>query len=370
MIAVDDEAFLSEAVDLARRGVGNVEPNPPVGAVLVNGGVIVGRGWHAAYGGPHAEVAALRDAGTNARGATLYVTLEPCSTHGKTPPCVAAVREAGITRVVVGCVDPNPRHRGASIAMLRAANVTVDVASPEIDVRLLARFRRHLDSARPFVIAKWAETLDGRIATRTGASRWITGEPARARAHVLRGHVDAIVVGRGTVEQDDPRLTARPPGPRVARRVVFDRDLRSPDGWCAAGDGGPPITFVHGSHASSDRRRVWLQRGAELIAVDDVDPPSQVRAALVELRSRGIERLLVEGGPTLLGSFHDARVIDQVVVFIAPKLFGGEAARPALGGRGVARVEQSVRFDGGRWEIVGEDVLFTAFVAPADGGPS
>lgn len=364
MTANDDACFLREATELARRGIGNVEPNPPVGAVLVKDGVVVGRGYHAAYGDAHAEVVAIRAAGANAYGATLYVTLEPCSTHGKTPPCVAAVIEAGIERVVVKCVDPNPRHRGAGVDMLRAAGIRVDSSPGDADEEgLLKRFRQHVDSTRPFVIAKWAETLDGRIATRIGESKWISSEASRRRVHDLRGHVDAIVVGRGTVERDDPLLTARPPGPRCARRVVFDRMLASPVTWRAVREGGPPITFVHGVRAPEQRRRDWAARGVDLIEVGDREPVDQVKSALALLRLRGVGRLLIEGGPTLLGSFHDARVIDQVVVFVAPKLFGGAGAPSPIGGRGVDTVEEGLRFEWVRWETLTDDAVFTGFVA-------
>ncbi len=356
-------ARLDEAVRLARRGVGEVEPNPPVGAVVVRDGEVVGRGWHARYGGRHAEVAALEDAGERARGATMVVTLEPCSTTGKTPPCVDATLAAGVTRVVVGAIDPNPRHAGRGLSLLRDAGV--EVVGPLEDPAsegLLARFRRHLDSGRAFVIAKWAATLDGRIATRGGESRWISGEESRARVHELRGRVDAIAVGRGTVDADDPSLTARPPGPRAPRRVVFDRSLRLRDDWRALADGGPEVLLVHGPEAPADRRAALADRGATLVEVVG-DAPSAAAAAVRALRERGVERLLVEGGPTLLGAFLDAEVVDRVAVFVAPKVFGGDAPG-AVGGAGILRIADGPTFEDGGWSVRGADALYEGFVAP------
>ena len=353
---------LAEAVELAGRGVGDVEPNPPVGCVVVARGEVVGRGWHAWYGGPHAEVAALAEAGDRARGATLVVTLEPCSTSGKTPPCVDAVRRAGVARVVVGATDPNPKHRGRGIDRLREAGVEVAPALEDPAARaLLTRFERHLGSGRAFVIAKWAATLDGRVATRDGDSKWISGAASRARVHELRGRVDAVAVGRGTVDADDPRLTARPPGPRAPRRVVFDRRLTHRDDWVAWSDDGPGVIVVHGPDADPARAARLVERGAELVPIDAGDDAEFARVATVALRERGVERLLVEGGAALLGSFFDARVVDRVAVFLGPKVFGG-AAPAAIGGVGVARVADAPRFVDGRWEIVGDDAWYRAFV--------
>ncbi|MFG0317229.1 MAG: bifunctional diaminohydroxyphosphoribosylaminopyrimidine deaminase/5-amino-6-(5-phosphoribosylamino)uracil reductase RibD [Planctomycetota bacterium JB042] len=355
-------ARLDEAVRLARRGAGEVEPNPPVGAVVIRDGEVVGRGWHGWYGGPHAEVAALAEAGDRSRGATLVVTLEPCSTTGKTPPCVDATVAAGIARVVVGATDPNPRHAGRGMSLLRESGVEVvgPVAHPASE-GLLARFRRHLDSGRAFVIAKWAATLDGRIATRGGESRWISGEESRARVHELRGRVDAIAVGRGTVDADDPSLTARPPGARVPRRVVFDRRLRLRDDWRALSDGGPEVLLVHGPEAPADRRAALAARGATLVEVSG-DAPAAVAAAVGVLRERGVERLLVEGGPTLLGAFLDAEVVDRVAVFVAPKVFGGDAPG-AVGGAGILRIADGPAFEDGAWSVRGEDAVYEGFVA-------
>lgn len=352
------------ACELALRGVGEVEPNPPVGAVVVRDGRVIGRGWHAHYGGPHAEVVALAEAGEGARGATVVVTLEPCSTVGKTPPCVDAVLAAGVTRVVVAAADPNPRHGGRGLSLLRERGVDVvgPLGTPDA-VGLLSRFRRHLGSDRAYVVAKWASTLDGRVATRSGESRWISGEAARARVHRLRGRVDGIAVGRGTLDADDPSLTARPPGPRTPRRIVFDRRLTMRADWCGFTDGGPELVLIHGPDADPARRDDLLARGATLLQVGDGDLSSVAAAAARELRAHGIERILLEGGPTLLGAFFDAGIVDRVLVFVAPKVFGG-AAPTAVGGKGVERIVDAPRFEKPRWDLAGDDAVFEAFVAP------
>jgi len=215
--------FMRRALDLARHGEGYVEPNPMVGCVIVRGGEIVGEGWHSRYGGPHAEIEALRVAGDKAAGATLYVTLEPCNHAGKTPPCTRALIEARLSRVVVGCQDPSPQVAGRGLAALRAAGLPLEVGPLAEQARqLIAPFAKLVTKRRPWIIAKWAMTLDGKLATHTGSSQWVSNSQSRAVAHRLRGRVDAVLVGRGTLEQDDPLLTARPSGARTAIRIVLD----------------------------------------------------------------------------------------------------------------------------------------------------
>ncbi|MCH2222645.1 MAG: bifunctional diaminohydroxyphosphoribosylaminopyrimidine deaminase/5-amino-6-(5-phosphoribosylamino)uracil reductase RibD, partial [Dechloromonas sp.] len=214
---------MSRAFELARQGLGHVEPNPMVGCVIVLRGEIVGEGWHRRFGGPHAEVAAIAAAGKNARQATAFVSLEPCCFTGQTPPCTGALIDAGVAKVVIGCCDPNPKVAGGGVAQLRAAGIEVIVGLLEEEARqLIAPFSKLVTRKRPWVIAKWAMTLDGKLATRAGASQWISGEASRTVVHQLRGRVDAILAGRGTAILDDPLLTARPPGPRIATRVVLD----------------------------------------------------------------------------------------------------------------------------------------------------
>ncbi len=358
-----DVHFMQEAAALAARGSGEVEPNPLVGALVVRDGQAVGRGHHPYYGGPHAEIVALQEAGDRARGGTLYVTLEPCSTSGKTPACTEAVLRAGVRRVVFGTIDPSPRHAGRGLEYLRARGVEVSgPAGPESVEPLLARFRRHLASDRPYVIAKWAMTLDGKVATRTGDSHWISGRRSRALVHRLRGRVDGILVGRGTVEADDPRLTARRGGPMVARRIVLDRTLRLPAAWGALHDGGPPVVVVHGEQAPPERRAALHQLGAELVCVAEPEDTGFLLAALGALRQRRVERLLVEAGPRLLGSFADARCVDQVLVFVGTQVLGGALAPGPVGGLGAERLGGGLQLEGGSWDLSGEDAVFRAFV--------
>ena len=353
--------LMLEAVVLARRGVGQVEPNPPVGALVVRDGKIVGRGWHSYYGGPHAEVEALRSAGEQARGATLLVTLEPCSTHRKTPPCTDAILEAGIRAVVIGAGDLDPRNARTGVEILKSRGV--EVVGPIADASaeaLLVRFREHLELERPYVVCKWAMTLDGKIATRSGDSRWISGEESRALVHQWRGRVDGIVVGSGTVKADLPRLTARPPGPLLATRVVLDRSLSTPLGWPALEDGGTPVLLVHDSNADPERVRRLQAAGAETLEIAAED--QFLRQTLKTLRARGLRRLLVEGGSGLLGAFHDEKVVDQIMVFVGPKLFGGDLAPSAVAGIGRERVAESVEFEAASWRTLGDDAVFEAMI--------
>jgi diaminohydroxyphosphoribosylaminopyrimidine deaminase / 5-amino-6-(5-phosphoribosylamino)uracil reductase len=220
-----DEQFLSRALELAEQGRGYVEPNPMVGCVIVRDGKVIGEGWHEKFGGPHAEINALSKVDDAARGAELFVSLEPCCHHGKTPPCVEAVINAGIARIVVGAVDPNPQVTGQGIARLREAGINVDVCENHRTAqKLIAPFAKHITTGQPWVIAKWAMTLDGKLATHTGSSQWISSEASRQLVHKIRGQMDAILIGRVTAERDDPQLTARPAGPRTATRIVLDSE--------------------------------------------------------------------------------------------------------------------------------------------------
>lgn len=356
--------LVEQALASAAAGRGRVEPNPCVGAVVARDGAVIGRGAHLVYGGPHAEVAALADAGPRARGATVVVTLEPCSTAGKTPACTDALIRAGVARVVYAAVDPNLRHAGRAAAILGAAGIEVEGPVAESAAApLLERFRGHLASERPFVVAKWAMTLDGRVATTAGESRWITSEAARARVHELRGTADGIAVGRGTVERDDPELTARPPGPRRPFRIAFDRELRVPRSWRALRDGGAPVLLVHAAGAGAPARAEFDELGVERIEVAGERTDALfAAAALAALRARGVERLLVEGGPRLLGALLDARAIDRVHAFVGPAVFGGVGAPPAILGAGRAAIGDALAFEAGGWEILGPDALFSGFV--------
>lgn len=341
-----DESWMARALTLAERGRGHVEPNPLVGAVVVRAGLVVGEGWHQRYGGPHAEVHALQAAGTAAQGATLYVTLEPCCHHGKTPPCTDAVLRAGITRVVAAMPDPFPQVSGRGLELLRAAGVAVEVGLGEAAAcQLNAPYLTLLRHNRPYVHLKWAMTLDGKIATHSGDSKWISNETSRRRVHELRGRVDAVLVGVGTVLADDPLLTARPPGPRRATRIVLDSRGRTPlTAQLLRTAGDAPVLIA----AALPRPEV----GVEVLPLPG-DGGVSVPALLAELGRRRMTNLLVEGGATVLGSFLDAGLVDEVHVFVAPVLAGGRNALSPVGGRGVDRIADALRLT--RYTITDSD---------------
>jgi diaminohydroxyphosphoribosylaminopyrimidine deaminase/5-amino-6-(5-phosphoribosylamino)uracil reductase len=336
------EDAMRRAIELARRGIGLVEPNPPVGAVVVDDQLrLVGEGWHERFGGPHAEVQALTQSGPAARGKTLFVTLEPCCHFGKTPPCVDAIIAAGVRRVVVGMQDPFPQVAGQGIARLREAKIDVDVGFLEPEARRLAApFCKLVETGLPYVHAKWAMSLDGRIAARTGQSKWISNEASRAVAHKLRGRMDAIAIGIGTALADNPLLTARPAGLRVATRIVFDSEARLPlESQLVRTVGTASLLVVVGPRAPTEGVSRLRGQGVEVFeggshdSANGGDSPDP-RAILAELGRRRMTNILVEGGSQLLGAFFDAQLIDEVHVFIAPKLLGGEAARSPLAGSG------------------------------------
>ncbi len=337
---------MRRALAEAERGRGAVEPNPMVGAVVVRDGKAVGVGHHAFFGGPHAEVNALREAGEAARGATLYVTLEPCCHQGKTPPCTDGVIAAGIGRVVVAMADPFPKVDGGGIALLKKAGIAVDLGIDTAKARRLnAPYLKRLETALPFVTAKWAMTLDGKIATASGQSAWISGPRSRALVHELRGRVDAILVGIGTALADDPMLTARPPGPRTPARVVLDSAGRLPlTGKLARSAREVPVWLAVTEKAPIDRVEKLEELGCEILKVSaDQHGNVSILPLLKELGRRGLTNLLVEGGSQVLGAFLDARQIDAVDVFIAPIIAGGRHAFAPIAGLGVASMNEAFR---------------------------
>lgn len=369
----DDQAVMRHALQLATCGEGLVEPNPQVGAVIVDDRrELIAAGYHQQFGGPHAEIHAIRAAGERCRGADLFVTLEPCSHFGKTPPCADAVIAAGLRRVVIGCPDPAPHVAGGGVARLRAAGIAVEVGvCQEEAARLIAPFRTLQLQHRPWVHAKWAMTVDGHIATRTGHSRWISCEQSRATVHQLRGRMDAIITAAGTVRADNPLLTARPPGPRTALRVVLDATGTSltPDTqlWQTAGEA--PVLALVTDRAAAAQVTALREAGIEVLLV----PAEHVTAAnrplirpdfvLQELGRRQYTHALLEGGGGLLGSFFDAQRIDELHVFIAPKLIGGQQAIAPIGGTGLARIPETANLTRVRCQPSGTDLLLQADVA-------
>jgi diaminohydroxyphosphoribosylaminopyrimidine deaminase/5-amino-6-(5-phosphoribosylamino)uracil reductase len=342
------------ALEEAARGVGRTSPNPAVGAVLVRGGRVVGRGHHARAGGPHAEIVALRQAGAAAHGADLYTTLEPCDHFGRTPPCSVAVIEAGVRRVFIGSRDPNPLVNGKGTSRLRRAGVEV-VAGPlrtECDA-LNAPWFRFIASSRPFVTLKVAATLDGRIATAGGDSRWVSGPAARAWVHRLRDQVDAVLVGRGTAQADDPRLTARRPGGagRDPLRVVLDTELRLPATLRLFRQRSAARTLV--LHAA--RRERDLGPRVDLLRCARGPGGIDLGDALARLADRGVVHLLVEGGGAVAASLLFAGLVDRLALVLAPKVLGGGISWS--GGAGPARMADALRLRDLTVERLGDDLL-------------
>jgi diaminohydroxyphosphoribosylaminopyrimidine deaminase/5-amino-6-(5-phosphoribosylamino)uracil reductase len=333
--------------------------------VVVRDGTVVGEGWHEEYGGPHAEVNALRAAGADAGGGTLYVSLEPCCHEGKTPPCTEAIIDAGIARVVVASDDPTEKASGRGLGILRDEGIEVTVAGGEVAAaaRLLNQaFRKHARSGRPWVLFKSAMTLDGKVATVTGDSKWISGEDSRAQAHRFRASVDAVVVGIGTALADDPQLTARIDGVhRQPRRVVFDSLARLPlDSQLVSMASELPVTVVVSRAAPRAATDALEMAGAEVIVATGGNEQARVRSALDQLGAEGVTSILLEGGPHLAGAFFDAGEIDEVRLFLAPVLLGGRTARDPLEGEGVERIEDALRALTLDCERVGDDLLISA----------
>jgi diaminohydroxyphosphoribosylaminopyrimidine deaminase/5-amino-6-(5-phosphoribosylamino)uracil reductase len=351
------------ALRLAARGRGRTSPNPPVGAVVVKGGRVVGQGWHRAAGLPHAEVNALQAAGRAAKGATLYVTLEPCNHHGRTPACTGAVLEAGINRVVYGQNDPNPRVAGGGAATLAAAGIEVSQVLAADCLRFNEAWTKWVTTGLPFATLKGAASLDGRIAAAGGDSKWISCEASRRLAHRLRSENDAILVGIGTALADDPQLTCRTSKGRDPLRVVLDSKLRLPP--TARMLSCPGTTLVACAQGASRRRRGALERaGAEVLEVP-AGPSGRVGlgALFVALGRRGVVSVLIEGGSEVNAGVLDAGLVDKLVLFLAPKLIGGREAVGLVGGAGVTSVAQGRQLRIDRVRRVGCDLLIEAYPA-------
>ncbi len=351
-----DRCWLQKAIELAMRGEGQVEPNPMVGCVIARGDQLISEGWHAIFGGPHAEAIALQEATAPLLDATLYVTLEPCCHHGKTAPCSDAIIASGIRRVVIADMDPSPQVNGAGCRQLQAAGIEVHQGLLQEQARSqLAPFRKGIRCGIPWVIAKWAMTLDGRIATRTGSSQWISSEASRQVVHQLRGRVDAIIVGRGTVIADDPLLTARPPGPRTPLRVVVSNQGTIPaDSRLLQTAREFPLLVTCGPQADLAERTRLENAGCEVLQVDA--PGNTIQELLQHLGSQQMTNVLVEGGSGLLGSFRDGNHVDEVHVFMAPKLVGGERAPGPLGGIGSEDMAEALSLENSQVTTLENDI--------------
>jgi diaminohydroxyphosphoribosylaminopyrimidine deaminase/5-amino-6-(5-phosphoribosylamino)uracil reductase len=363
-----DHLHLARAIEIAEYGRGRTSPNPVVGAVVVKDGQVLGEGWHAQVGGPHAEREALAACGgADTRGATMYVSLEPCCHHGRTPPCTEAILQAGITRVVVASDDPSEKAAGRGLGILRDEGVEVTVDDGDLALRARRAnqpFRKHARSGRPWVMFKSAMSLDGKVATRTGDSKWISGEDSRVLAHAWRAQSDAVVVGIGTALSDDPRLTARGQDfPRQPRRIVFDSEGRLPlQSMLVRGARELPLTVVVSRAAPRSATDGLEAAGAEVLVATGANQPARVRSALDQLGAAGITSILLEGGPRLAGAFFDSGEVDEMRLFIAPVIVGGASARDPLEGEGVEQIAEATRALSLECTLVAGDALLIARV--------
>ena len=357
------------ALRLARSALGRVSPNPAVGAVLVKEGRVIGSGWTQPPGGAHAEMVALREAGDQANGATMYVTLEPCPHYGRTPPCTSAIIAAGVAEVRIAKLDPNPKVDGGGKRALQSAGirVTVGLQDGENDweaQRIIEAFAKHITTRLPFLTAKFAVSLDGKMATSTGESQWISGEESRLEAHRLRAECDAVIVGIGTVLADDPWLTARMAlgsgvSPVQPLRVVVDSRARLPAGARMLQQEGHTLVAV--ADAPPDRRNALVTAGAEVVALPGPDGRVDLPALMRLLGERDVTSVLVEGGAQLLGAIFDGHLVDKVVAFVAPVVIGGGLAPSPVAGRGAFKLAEAMRLRDVRHRAVGDDMMITGY---------
>ncbi|MCH2178327.1 MAG: bifunctional diaminohydroxyphosphoribosylaminopyrimidine deaminase/5-amino-6-(5-phosphoribosylamino)uracil reductase RibD [Mariniblastus sp.] len=360
-IAEQDARWMRRAIELSARGRGSVEPNPMVGCVIVQNGEVIGEGWHQEFGGAHAEVNALQQCSVATDGATAYVTLEPCCHHGKTPPCTEALIRAGITRVVIAHPDPFSEVSGNGIVALRNAGIEIEMGVLKQEASsALSPYLYRIREGLPWLIAKWAMTLDGRIATKTGDSQWISNEHSRAKTHLIRGQVDGVMVGIGTALADDPFLTPRPSGPRIASRIVIDSKARLPlDCKLVQTASEYPCLIAVGPEADPSRCEKLAARGCQVWQGKALDPQKRLKDFLKELASDGMTNLLVEGGGALLGSLFDSQLICEAHVFIAPKIIGGDHAIAPIGGIGINQLSDSQVFSETQIDVLDGDIHFS-----------
>lgn len=360
----DDQYYMKLALDLAASAKGKTNPNPIVGAVIVKDGVIAGTGIHRKAGEPHAEVHAFKMAGEYAKDATLYVTLEPCSHYGKTPPCANLVKESGVKRVVVAMEDPNPEVAGRGISLLRNAGIEVDVGILEKEAqRLNERFIHNMTTGRPFVLSKYAMTLDGKLATHTGHSKWITGEQSRHSVHLLRNEVDAILVGIGTVLADNPSLTTRLPegGGENPIRIILDSELRVPlEANVVQVEEAKTVIVTH-ENASLEKIASLSEMGIEFIMVPKTNEGLDLEIMMDELYKKGITDILLEGGSEVNASFLRAGLIDKYLIYVAPKLLGGRNSLTPFTGNDIDTMDEALDVSISHVDTFGEDIRITAY---------
>jgi len=355
-----DEKIMKRAIQLARKGVGRTSPNPAVGCVIVKDGETVGEGWHRKAGTPHAEVHALKEAGERAKGADLYVTLEPCSHFGKTPPCADAVAAAGVSRVYVGMIDPNPLVSGRGIERLRKSGVKVEAGLCEAGCRVLnLPFIKHVTTGLPYVTMKSAMTMDGKTAALSGDSRWITSESSRKLVHRLRASVDAVLTGSGTLLADDPQLTVRMAGGKSPVRIVVDSSLQTPVDCRLMSEAGKTPVIIATISSDQAKARALAEKGAELLICRDKGGAVDLDDLLARLGSRGIQSILLEGGERLCGEMLRHRLIDRFMFFYAPKILGGEG-KGLFAGAGASFMKDAYPLTIAKVSRVGADILVEA----------
>lgn len=353
---------MMKVLHLAERGRGRTSPNPMVGAILIRDGLRVGEGYHQRAGAPHAEILAIQKAGEWARGSTLYINLEPCIHYGRTPPCVPAIIESGIRRVVIGMEDPNPLVQGGGIKALKEAGLQVEVGILEEECRRLNEsFSKYILKREPFVMLKIAATLDGRIATRTGASQWISHEESRRFVHRLRDQVDGVLVGIGTILKDDPLLTTRLPGGRDPFRIILDSELRIPENARVFGSDPGKVVLVTTPGAPKEKLERLAEKVGRILLCDSREGKVDLKELLPKLGEMEMMSLLVEGGSRVYGDFFDKRLIDKVFLFLSPKWLGDPLAPGIFGGRGEEELEKALSLKEVTLRRIGEDLLVVGY---------
>ena len=353
-----DERYMMRCIELARKGWGWVNPNPMVGAVLVKEGQVIGEGYHQRYGGLHAERNALADCEVSPQGATLYVTLEPCCHQGKTPPCTEAILQSGISRVVVGTLDPNPIMAGKSVNLLESHGIEVVVGVLESECKSLIKiFLKYITTGKPFILMKYAMTLDGKIATNTGASKWISGEAARQQVQQLRHGFAGIMVGVNTILADNPQLTCRLDDGKNPIRIICDTHLRTPlDAYVVQTAGQVPTVIVTCSQ-DEERKKLYRKEGCQVLDVAEQDGQVDLADLMVQLGKMGIDSVLLEGGGALNWSALKQQIVDEMQIYLAPKIFGGAAAKSPITGEGVALPQEGFFLENSSVSMVGEDYV-------------
>ena len=352
------------ALDLAEKGRGLVEPNPLVGAVIVKDNKVIGKGYHELYGGNHAEVNAINDAGDNCTGATMYVTLEPCSHFGKTPPCVESIKRAGIKKVYFAVFDPNPITAGRCAEILKGVGIEVISGILENEaIELNAPFFKLMEKKRPYVIAKWAMSLDGKIATHTGDSRWISSDESRTYVHCIRGQMDAIMVGIGTAIADDPLLTCRVSAERVPKRIIIDNKARLPlDSQLIKTINNADVIIATTNQAPKDNVKKLEDLGCNIITVNEKNGLVDLGLLLDELGSLQFTNVLVEGGSRIFGTMFDNHLVDKAVIFVAPKIIGGKDAISPVAGIGIVNITNAPQLNNIKLSHFANDIVVEGII--------